>query len=323
MPKTLTFILLLALTLLTGCKHTLNRSEADRSLKVLNSNIVNLITNASDNPEQQALHFLMAEPSSPIYLLRTNNMFSSDSVNNIGAHSKGEYIWNQEEKTFVKQNSSNKFEFKFPVGKQKVVSAEFLITEYKNENCKNHVAFPVLMDAKILIEQMEKLTIRHRAEIKDNFPLKIHSSIKGEDYQSDFVLSRTREGNKGSIMVNFSVLTNGFVVCRADIKTKIEYTRDGYYFTYFNFDINLFDHQIKGDIDYAKIDPTSGKYIDLFNENSEIIVTEGYGKKVGNIVLGLSGDGELLDYYIKFNNSDKILLSNYIPLMRKVLDYKY
>jgi len=301
----------------------MNRDEADRSLKVLNSNLINLVTNASDKPELEALHFLLTEPSSPIYLLRTNSLFLADSVKKLSDRNKGKFNWDQDRKTFVRKDGSDNLELNFSVGKQMDVNAEFVINDYKSEDCNNHIGFPVLMDAKILIEKLDKLTIAHHAVIKDHFPLEIKSLIKGVDYQFELNLHRTRDGNKGSIQMDFNILANGYIICSADIKTKIEYTKDGYYFTYFDFEIELIDHQIKGKIDYAKIDPTAGNYIDLFNEYSEIIISEVYGKKVGNIVLGLSGDGELLDYFINFNNGEKILLSNYIPLIKKVLDYKY
>ncbi len=313
----------LVLFLFSGCESVLDRSEAERSLKVLNSNFVNFLTNVSDKPEFEALHFLIRESASPDFLLSTNNQLNNNSFTNMNIPLSGSFLWCEEQNQFVKNDTASEILLEFPVNKKEGKNARFVITEYKTEDCKNLHYFPTSLDAKMFVDKIEKFTMRHRALVQDNFPLKITNAILSEDYESNFDLRRTRDGNSGTISIEFEIITKGIEIGTVKVATKIEYTRNGYYFTFFDFELNFFEHQIKGQIDYGHINPTANDYLAEFNHYSEIVISEHFNKKIGNIILGMSGDGELLDYFVKFNNGDQILLKNYIPLFEKVLDYKY
>ena len=314
---------IIALLIFSDCTSQLNREEADRSLKVLNSNLVNFVTLSSEKPEIQALWFLLNNPSSPLTLAQKRNFFVRDTIPELSGKAKGVFHYNTEKKLFEKASTSAQTILIFPSDGKAGTDARFVLSEFESQDCKTRPEFPVKISAAMFIEDTEKLTIDHSASIENNLPKKISSLIIGDDYKVNLDLARTREGNAGTFDFNIYFKAKGFTVCSAVIDAKIEYSRQGYYFRYFDFRIKLFEHEIIGKLDYSKIDPTASNYADLFNRYSTIELFENNGNKVGNIILGKSENEELLDYFVKFDNGDEVLLSTYVPLLNKILDYKY
>lgn len=315
--------LLFVLLVFSGCIRQLNREEADRSLKVLNSNLVNFITLSSEKPEIKALWFLLNEPSSPLTLVQKRNFLKRDTITNIQEKSKGIFQFNIENHLFEKTDSSDQTILIFPSDGKNGEEARFVLSEFESQDCKTRPEFPVKIVASMFINDNEKLTINHRAVIEDNLPLESSSLISGDDYKVTIDLARTRMDKAGTLDLDVYFKAKGFTICSATIDAKIEYSRQGYYFRFFDFRVKLFEHEIIGKLDYSKIDPTASDYVDLFNRYSSMELFENNGNKVGNIILGKSVNSELLDYYIQFENGDKVLVSEYIPLLSKILDYKY
>lgn len=106
------------------------------------------------------------------------------------------------------------------------------------------------------------------------------------------------------------------------MNADIEYSRRSYFFKYITFKIKLIDHTVDGTINYSAIDPTSADYINSFNSNSKITIREGQ-KEVGKVILNKVNNSELLDYFVQFSNKQETLLSEYIPVLKKVLNLKY
>lgn len=310
--------MIVCLSLIAGCSSTMSPSEADRSMKILNSNLTNLITISSDKPEIQAVYFLLHENSSPLCLKQKNS-----SSNSSGVHEKGIFVWNKQTQQFEKQSNSEQVELLFPFDGKGGDSAHFIMNEFEVQACKSRPDFPVSADAVLKMGQKVKLQIEHNATIEDNLPLQINSLFRGDDYLLTFLLHRTRMDQKGDFKCEFKLKNKGFAICSGKIDAKIEYSRAGYYFRHFNFAIKLMDHQIHGTLDYSLIDPTATDYAELFNRHSQIYIEESNAGKVGEIVLGKNGDGELLDYLVEFSNGKQVLLSEYIPLLKKILDFKY
>ena len=165
-------------------------------------------------------------------------------------------------------------------------------------------------------------SIHHRATIADQLPETVSSEIDGSDYTIRFDLNRTRSSKTGNLTIDFSFKTKGVRVVSGTMDADIEYGRKGYFFRFIQFSMKLIDHQIDGHINYSAIDPTATDYIRSFNSNSEIIIREGRNK-VGKIVLNKVENNELLDYFVLFSGGKEILLSEYIPVLKKLLNLKY
>ena len=123
-------------------------------------------------------------------------------------------------------------------------------------------------------------------------------------------------------MIDLFLKTKGFEVISGHVDAEIEYSRQGYFFKTIDFYLKLQDHHVTGKIKYSEINPTAADYIDSFNSNSSIILSEGKNQ-VGKIVLNKTDNKELLDYYIRFSDGSKTLLSTYIPVLKKLLNLKY
>lgn len=305
--------------LLIGCSRVMEREEADRSLKVLNSNLVNFLSVSSEKSELKALWFLLDNPASPLCLKQKQK----HSILDASIKSKGIFDWDTEAALFLQKDSSKQLILNFPANGKDGEDIRFVLSEFETRDCKNRPEFPVEIVANLFVERQNKLEIKHTASIQDNLPLEISSSIAGDGYSANLKTKRTREGKQGTMKMKMNIFSNSFTVCSANIDAKIEYSRQGYYFRNFDFDFELFEHHIVGKLDYSKIDPTASDYVRSFNRYSTIIISENNGDKVGNIVLGKSMNGEMLDYFVRFSNGEEVLLSSYIPVIKKILDFKY
>lgn len=308
--------------LLFSCQNkTYNYDEAVRSLKVLNSDLMNLFLEAEEKEELKALNFLWAQESAPLpspgerfTLGRTYNPFDFNA-------SSGIWIWNEDSAKFFRQEKTEKLIFNFPA--DNFAEVRFLISDYKSVPISSRPEFPVKMNAHLWIDGNEKLTIEHSSTVENKMPLFIRTSISGSDFEMKGDFNRSRNGNSGRLDSRFYLEYLNRKLIQLQFDSEIGYSRMGYYFEKIDFKINLFSHLVTGNIDYGKIDPTSEDYATSFNSNSVIRIFEMPGKrKVGDIILHTLPDGELLDYFVKFSNGQMILVNEHLPVLDKILNLK-
>lgn len=323
MRKPLTYLALLIAFLLNACSDKqLSPAEADRSMKILNGNIVNLLTAGSEKPEYKIISFLMNQASTPLPFVKKTGTTQPDTAIYRFAPNCGEYHWNPTAHAFEKTKNSSTVSLIFPSEKSDKNNVRLDLIQYKSQAYSSRPDLPTEIDAKITMDNETIVEILHHAVISNNLPEKISSLVKGTDYETGVELYRTQHGKEGKLNFDIFLKTKGFEVVKIHVDAQIEYSRQGYFFKFIAFDLKLIDHQVTGEIDYSAIDPTSSDYIHSFNSNSSIIVSEGR-HQVGTIVLNKTENQELLDYFIKFSDGEEILLSHYIPALNKLLNLKY
>ncbi len=310
-------VIFVILIVLVGCNARMSPAEADRSMKMLNGNLSGFLTTASEKPELQAMYFLFRESSSPLCLKQ-----QSDTVPVLPEKKKGRFYWSAQRKQFEKHSPSDSIALYFPFDGENGDSVFFLMPDFDVRSCKSRPDFPVRAKASLRVGE-RVLSIDHAAAIEDNLPLTIDTEVKGNDYSAEFLLRRSKNGENGDLVTDFSIQTKGFTVASGEMNATIGYSRTGYFFRFIQFSLALMDHQIEGTIDYSKIDPTSSDYASSFNANSTIRISESGEGEVGTIVLGRSGEGELLDFFVRYSDGQQVLLSQHVPLLKKVLDFKY
>lgn len=296
--------------------------EADRSMKILNGNLVNLISAGGEKPEYKALEFLFEQISTPLPFVKRANPTDLDTAVYRMSEKRGNYKWNAATKTFEKESDSDVVAIHFPLEKSETNNTSFILNKYKSQPYSSRPDFPVEIEAILNSDKRQILSIAHQATITDNLPATASSEIKGDDYQLGFELKRTRESKLGKLNIELWLKTKGIKVISGKMNADIEYSRRSYFFKYITFKIKLIDHTVDGTINYSAIDPTSADYINSFNSNSKITIREGQ-KEVGKVILNKVNNSELLDYFVQFSNKQETLLSEYIPVLKKVLNLKY
>jgi hypothetical protein len=298
-----------------------NSDEADRSMKILNSNLVNLATAGSEKKEFRALEFLFQTPGVPLPFAKSSNLSNDTSIFRM-ATKKGIYEWNSALQRFVKQSESEQVALIFLLDSMKNDNIRFELDGYQTQAYSSQPDLPISGKIKIFNNEQPIFSVQHTASITNNLPETIKTIAKGSDYSMEFILNRTQSGKSGELAIDFSLGQNGFDAISAKARATIEYSRQSYFYKIIEFKIKLIDHHVVGKINYSAIDPTSADYISSFNSNSSILLFEGT-HQVGSIVLNKTQNGELLDYFIRFSDGKEILLSYYIPLLNKLLNLKY
>lgn len=315
------FSLLLIIFSLTGCYQSFNEQEAIRSLKVLNSDLTQFFIKSEELPEMEAFKILWSDSTAPLPFPNEKFIFNQPYRSYDFQKSKGEYRQDSIHKKFIRIGDNESVVIDLSTSQHG--ECRFELVSFETKVTSSRPSFPVRAEANLFADSQRVFSFRHEAEIQDGLPLFIQSSMEGTNYHLDFTFDRTRYGNQGTINAKSSIIFEEQKIVDFEFDSEIGYSSMGYYFEKINFRIIMFHHLITAKIDYDQINPTSKDYIASFNQNSKIEIFERpYGKKVGNIRLGTSNNGELSDYFIEFRNGDTALLSEYIPGLQKILNIK-
>jgi hypothetical protein len=293
-------------------------AEAERSLKVLNSDLTNFLSTADGLKEIKALKFLYNQESAPLPIKNsaTGGSGSFDFTGLLGIYSQ---VSGTSE--FRKTAESNDIQIFFKTTDS--LSNCLKILKYRDQVISSKPAFPIEVSALLTQGDEELLTISELAKISDDLPEKVDLDIAGKDYKITGNLNRTKGVRNGKMNLQLILSSKLKTVIEIDFEGGISYSKQGFYFNDLSFKTVLFGHEIRGKIDYANINPTSDDYVKSFNSHSKIEIFEHPGKKVGEIVLGKVSNAELLEFFIKFRNDQEKKITDYIPVLGKFYNFKY
>lgn len=320
--KKIYFIALVLGFHLWSCTSQLSPEEADRSMKILNGNLVNLMSTGSEKPEFKALKFLMTQASCPLPYVKKGNSDNPDTVVYRFEPNKGNYHWNPNLKAFEKTSENSIVELNFPSDKSAINDLIFKLNNYESQPYSSRPDFPTQIDAVLNSGENELLKLTHHAIITDKLPEQITAELEGSDYSARFEMNRTRLNKSGELHIETFLKTKGIKIISGTMDSQIEYGKRSYFFKTIRFNVKLIDHTVSGEINYSAIDPMAKDYVDSFNSNSDIIIKEGQ-KVVGKIILNKTNNNELLDYFVRFSNGHEIALCEYIPALKNLLNLKY
>lgn len=313
--------ILLIVVALGACSRWYRQDDAIRSLKVLNSDLTNMLIATDELPESKAMKFIWDQPSAPVPFPKEKFVYDRPYESYDFAKVSGQYRWDTINGVFMKQSDSDNVSIEYldsGIGKINLIIHEFLSVPISSKP-----DFPLKVNAELWVDENVQTILKHEATIADELLLKSRTNIKGTNYEIDANFDRTRNGDNGTIESGLTIIYDNSEVIRFRINATIGYSTLGYYFEKIYFTADIFRHYIYGKIDYDLINPTSEDYVSSFNNNSKIEIFEHpLKRKVGNIVLAKVKEGELLDYHIKFRNNQTELLSEFLPIINKILNVK-
>jgi hypothetical protein len=181
----------------SGCTRSFNQAEAIRSLKVLNSDLANMLLTADEMPEITALRYLWEQPTAPLPFPNEKFIFNKPYISYNFEQTKGIYKWDTLASGFIKQSESESASFYFSGAG--FHNALFRITGFKSLPISSRPDFPIFMDAAMLIDNKQYMQINHTATVEDELPLKVNTYISGRDYKISGTFNRTRSGDTGTL----------------------------------------------------------------------------------------------------------------------------
>jgi len=299
----------------------MDREEAIRSLKVLNSDFTNFFTRTGEMEELQALRFLWDHDSVPLPFPQEKYSAGHPwSPYDFGA-SRGVYVLDSLQGLFLPTGADSMVRLRFSTADFN--ESEFVLENYRAATLSSRPDFPLEMKARLHLNGQERLVISHTAVVEDDLPLQILTKVHTPESAWNYSLHRTRDGDNGSLDMETSLAQKGFTFIDAHMNALVGYSAMGYYFRDISFTIKAFDHLIEGTIHYSQIDPTARDYARSFNSNSEIFIMELPGRKVaGKLILAPTPQGDLLDYYIRFADGHQVHVSEYLPFLNQLLNMK-
>ncbi|WP_319499863.1 hypothetical protein [uncultured Draconibacterium sp.] len=308
-------------SILISCNNgKLSKKDAERSLKVLNSDMINFGAELNEATEMKALEFVMSAPENPFPVYKNTNRFISTKTFDFSQW-HGIYEWSDYEKLFKKTGDSKNIILQIDNSELKDIS--IIINDYQTEKVSSGEPFPKVCQIEITQNKKTIWEFDFTSKISNNLPEDLKLRIKGESYQVNANLKRTTNGDSGKLFVDFTFKYLLKTLIKSKLDCNIGYSRQGYYFKQLKLDQLLFGHHLAGDIDYAKVDPTAQDYAASFNENSNLELFENGRGKVGDLILATVENDELVDYHIQFTDKSKALLGSYLPVFNKFINLKY
>jgi hypothetical protein len=308
------------LLLIVSCNSNYyEKDDAIRSLKVLNSDIINLMTVTSELEEIKVLEFLYNQANAPIPFKKSK--YSKDTPDFRFSDFKGTYKWNYAIEDFELIGDNDFIDIQFNL--EDIDSDSFQLLSYQSEPYSSKPDFPTHIIAKIFNGTKEKMTVNHYARVEDNLPATMKTSVKGDNFDLVAGFKRTKELNEGTLTMYCIIKKGLYTIIDVNISAEISYSKQGYYYNNIAFKSNVFNHTIVGEIDYKNIDPSSRNYPKSFNSNSTIAIYESSNNKVGDVVLAPIGNNDLQEFKIRFKNKDQVLLKEYLPALDRLYNLKY
>jgi hypothetical protein len=178
MKKLLVSFLLISILILSACNSKqLDRDEADRSMKILNGNLVNLLSAGSEKPEYKALSFLFEQISTPLPFVKKANPTQPEIPFNFD-EKKGQYQWNSLLETFEKKDDSDHISLFFPSGKSNKNNIRLDLINYQSQAFSSRPAFPVEIDAILKADDQEIATTYILRAFRITYPNKSQRKLR-------------------------------------------------------------------------------------------------------------------------------------------------
>lgn len=296
----------------------MDKVEAEKSLKALNSDLINLADKTGETDEVKAIRFLLNQCDSPFPFRISNHegMLKNFNFN----EQKGNYLWNGLQKKFEK--TGNRDEIVIQMDSILLKPATFIITAYESAVVSSQPEFPVKMNAYLMTAGDTTMKLQLSSKITDGLPEWVELNLTGNDYEIQLHLKRTRLGDEGTMNCDMEFKVSGSKVTEVHFDSKIGYSRQGYFFNYIKYHAAVFSHRVEGYCNYANVNPTAVDYARSFNDNTKTELFEGKNRKIGDVILTVSDD-ELLGFSIRFGDGSLGKPEDYLILYRKIMNLKY
>ena len=301
----------------------LTRNEAENALKVLNSDMVNLMDGSKNDPGIKTAFILYKRSVLPFPFLQ--NFLGRKPADQASDHKnkrKASFLDACRGDSFGKTDETS-HEYLYPKDGELEVDSRLVVTAYKEIELESRPAFPIEFGCLLYLEEQLHMAVNHNARISDSLPEHICTTIEGTNYSCHFKLDRSRKEDTGDLEISVDLAVSGASILQLRINAGLAYHDPGYSFRSVHINSELFGKTLLGKIDYYKINPTSHDYAGSFNINSDLRIFNENHKKIGDIVLAPEEQANKLDFAIRFSNGSSGMLKEYLLPLRELLNFKY
>ncbi|NQV02999.1 MAG: hypothetical protein HQ542_10155 [Bacteroidia bacterium] len=322
------FFLIVGMIVLTDCRYTpeLDRQEAEKALKVLDSDMTRWLDHINQSEAGRALHALLAFDSAPFPVRFPRSFMQRRPALYQFKEYTGTWTWDQNLGSFTHTSGIDRIIIEYPLPDHTDNDATCIIYQYREEATTSAHSFPVLMVADIFVENKKVFTLEHQAVIEQNLPVFMETSITmGEGFLKCSMENRLDTlNNRGEVTATITAGTLGKPVVDGTIQATIKTFSGGSYgIRVFKSEFKLFDCLLVTDINYFKINPTSREYVKDFNKHAKIqLYIADPRQKIGEIILKEKFDYKKLDFAIRFSDLSDDFLSNYLLVFNRILEVK-
>jgi len=321
-------LLLLILFFHSSCHHTavLDKAEAEKTLKALDSDVIRWIDGINESEAGRALHALLSNDSAPFPIRFPRKFLSrSGGIYDFQQHT-GTWEWDRATGKFIHVPGGDRIIIRYPLPDQAENNATCIIYQYEEVSTTSAHAFPVLFVADLFIKEKKVFSIEHHGEMDHHLPVFMQTNISmGEGFFRMTMENRLDTAHhRGDVHTTITAGTPGKRVLDGTMQAKIKtFSGGSYAVKIFKSEIQLFDCLLIIDIDYDKVSPTSRQYVKDFNRHSRIqLFTLAHREKIADIILKKKNNDKILDFALRFSDLSEDFLSNYILAFKKILDVK-
>lgn len=306
----------------------LTKAEAEKALKVLDSDINRLLSAAAESKWQAAISSLANLKGAPIPHIRhspadsAQHKLISANVNDKWAWPTGHYTWSHKRGAFdFVSNSNNQIIIDYPLKGSLINNARCKIDAFENGQPESYINIPSVFKATFWVDNHQVASLLHEMKVEQQVPVYIRLSLKGDEFESKVSLDNQLSGQYGQVKLNAKTEVLGQEVMDGTVNFKIKLNGGGSYSIEDAHFVNrLFDVETTGHINYAQINPTSQAYDQEFNRYSKIQFQE-KGSIIGDVLLSPLPNEDRFDFFLKFSEGSPQPLSNYLLSFQKLMKY--
>ncbi|MFN8354571.1 MAG: hypothetical protein U0Y10_09000 [Spirosomataceae bacterium] len=315
------------LLVLVGCSHPtrLPRQEAEQVLKTTDSDLNRLLSAAAESSWKvavQSLYRLKGNPFSALTTMSKGEAGLRQVSYSRWAFPTGHYVWNAQRSTFdYYQSAAASIEVDYPLQESKTNNARCVITAFAPPPVGSNLKVPAALEAAFWVDEKKVLSVSQRMSVQEQLPVLLRCTIKGNDFESQLSLDNHLNGKFGKVQIHNALQVLGQDVFTASVVAGIKLNGGGTYsIQEAQWEAQLFEMSMKGDVQYARINPSSKHYDQDVNRYSSILLKESTsGATIATVLLGRMPNEDRFDFFLQFSDGSLRPLSDYFLAVQQLM----
>lgn len=320
-----TMLLLLGLVLLTACKRSLPKKEAEKYLKAFDNELIILFNQLSESEGLFLLNRMLAVENLPLPLL---NLVASNKQSEPAyrlANYAGIYRVDTLSMLAQKVAPSDSLVVLLPYRSKKAGEAFLVLSSFEASMTKWGTEVPTKMELKLGIDDRVLFAMHIDGEIKHDIPVKMNVEMQLAQYLLQLKLRSLLTRQRARFFLNIAVLNGERNIVKAKSYMQHDVSNPGAsILEKTKVRLVSFPVDVKVRIDNLSIDPHSNNFVKEFNQNTSITVRKQNDKTFLGTVALKEREGEArLNYALTYSDGSLVFLDELMLSYKYLMNLRY
>ena len=303
----------------------MSKEEAVKYLRAADNEVIQIGKQISATLAFESMMALVGYDKSPIPSVFSNRANKNNQDQQyIFADHLGIYRFNQPTGEFLKISPSDSVIVMFPYKSPYDSLATFILANYEEEPSLLQTVMPTLIDAKMSINGINVMAIMYRGEMNHGIPVRGEMETTMGRFFLNFSQKTRLSKDHGKMKAVLTISTEAKDVLEVNINAEILLSNSGELtFNEITTRCNIFPVEILAKIEYGRIDPWSGNFINEFNHYSSVeVFSREKHQKIGDILLSERENSDKLNLMIRYKDGSLEYLEDLLLFVNGIFNVK-